>query len=61
MAVLFLLLSAAFLLALYFVVRQAVTHGIVDADDARTAQARTELLEEQLRNGTLRITRDPHE
>lgn len=48
-----LLLAALTLLALYFTVRKAVTHGILDADQARKAREREERFEEQLRDGTL--------
>jgi hypothetical protein len=51
--VLALLLIAVLLLVLYFVVRKAVMHGILDADEAREARDRGARFDRQLRDGTL--------
>lgn len=48
-----LLLSAISCLVLYFIIRKAVMHGILDADDARTSRDRRKRFEELVRNGTL--------
>ena len=48
-----LLLLVASLVALYYIIRTAVTHGILDADDARRARDREERFDKQLREGTL--------
>lgn len=50
-AVLDLLLFAGSLLALYFVVRTAVHHGILDAEETRQGRVRDERLEQTLRKG----------
>lgn len=48
-----LLLLAASLLITYFVIRKAVHHGILDADDTRAARERQDRLDTALRDGTL--------
>jgi hypothetical protein len=49
--VIVLLLLAVGLLVLYFVIRKAVLHGILDADDARAVREREERFEAELRKG----------
>lgn len=46
-----LLLLAVSLLVLYFVIRKAVHHGILDADDARRAVEREVSLDQAMREG----------
>ena len=48
-----LLLLAISFLALYFIVRKAVMHGVLDAVDDRQAREHAERLKEQLRKGNL--------
>ncbi len=50
---LLIVLGALGFLVLYFVVRAAVTHGILDAEDARREREQSARFEEQRRNGTL--------
>lgn len=47
------LLFAVSLLALYFIIRKAVTQGILDADEARRAREREQRFEEVLRKGNV--------
>lgn len=48
-----LLLLAVSLLVMYFVIRKAVHHGILDADDTRHERDRRDRLDAALRDGTL--------
>ncbi len=54
-----LLLTAALCLVLYFIVRKAVAHGILDADDARTSRDRRKRFEKLVQDGTLPDPREP--
>lgn len=48
-----LLLFVASLLMLYFVIRKAVSHGILDAEEARRRREREQRFEEALGKGNV--------